>query len=357
MQHPLQPGYDNNNNPSTDDDAYLAIGWDDTNSPPPTDIDACYCWFGKYPISTWTDVFTDPSDVALESYNNYPWRTNWSRAARQSEADVPTELLMKRQGLAAEREGNFAEAAGIYRQALAEHPTSRRAHRLVGRAFVSMAESGASREEIEAFFRPYAEGNAEEVHPLVIDAAQEHLRQAKARFGDYTGAMTDYRAVAEDASLSLGRRLQAWLEVASLARLAGNEDARAEALAIVLRDGAGTDYEDIVLANYTDTAEPEAAEEDTAATVISGLQASPNPFNPTTTLHYSLDAPGAVRMAVYNAAGQLVRTLVNAEMAAGAHSVAWNGADDNGRRVASGVYLIRLTTPGATHTTRVTMTY
>jgi hypothetical protein len=71
----------------------------------------------------------------------------------------------------------------------------------------------------------------------------------------------------------------------------------------------------------------------------------PNPFNPTTTIKYSIADRGQVSLKIYNAAGQLVRTLVNEEQApqAGGFSKVWNGLNDRGQSVASGVYFYQLT--------------
>jgi len=68
----------------------------------------------------------------------------------------------------------------------------------------------------------------------------------------------------------------------------------------------------------------------------------PNPFNPVTTLAYSLPQAGATELAVYNGRGQLVKTLVNEPQTAGDHTALWSGKDDAGRAVASGVYFARL---------------
>lgn len=68
----------------------------------------------------------------------------------------------------------------------------------------------------------------------------------------------------------------------------------------------------------------------------------PNPFNPSTTISYYLPQNAAVRLTVYDAAGQAVRTLVNRQQAAGEHPVSWDGRDDAGRAASSGVYLYRL---------------
>jgi hypothetical protein len=76
----------------------------------------------------------------------------------------------------------------------------------------------------------------------------------------------------------------------------------------------------------------------------------PNPFNPSTAITYELPAPGHVTLTIYNPLGQQVRTLVNATRAAGIETVTWNGADDAGRRVASGVYFYTLNDGHVTRT-------
>jgi len=68
----------------------------------------------------------------------------------------------------------------------------------------------------------------------------------------------------------------------------------------------------------------------------------PNPFNPSTTISFSLSAPEHVSLAVYDITGRKVRTLVSGPMSAGAHSVVWNGRDSTGNAVASGPYFSRL---------------
>lgn len=77
------------------------------------------------------------------------------------------------------------------------------------------------------------------------------------------------------------------------------------------------------------------------------LAARPNPFNPATTLSFRLAVRGDVRLTVHDARGRRVRTLVDAPLAAGDHSVEWDGRDAAGRSVASGVYLARIATTAA----------
>jgi len=76
------------------------------------------------------------------------------------------------------------------------------------------------------------------------------------------------------------------------------------------------------------------------------FQNYPNPFNPTTLIRYQLSAvrgrPSAVTLRIYNIAGQLVRTLVDAHQPPGVYRGSWDGKDSLGHDVASGVYLCRL---------------
>lgn len=70
----------------------------------------------------------------------------------------------------------------------------------------------------------------------------------------------------------------------------------------------------------------------------------PNPFNPETQINFSLARASQVDLSVYNVLGRKVTMLINDHMAAGEHSVEWDGTDYTGRTVASGMYLYRLTT-------------
>ncbi len=70
----------------------------------------------------------------------------------------------------------------------------------------------------------------------------------------------------------------------------------------------------------------------------------PNPFNPSTTISFTLPRGGDASLTVYNIAGQKVRTLISGFTAAGTHSAMWNGRDDSGRMVSSGVYIAHLRT-------------
>ncbi len=75
----------------------------------------------------------------------------------------------------------------------------------------------------------------------------------------------------------------------------------------------------------------------------------PNPFNPETRIRFDLPAnasTGDVTLEIFNAAGQKVRTLLNRSLESGSYTALWDGRDDHGNTVSSGVYIYRLSTPG-----------
>jgi hypothetical protein len=72
------------------------------------------------------------------------------------------------------------------------------------------------------------------------------------------------------------------------------------------------------------------------------FQNYPNPFNPATVISWQLAVGSHVELVIYNLLGQRIRTLLNSRQSAGSHQVQWNGRDDNGEDVASGIYVFRL---------------
>ena len=76
------------------------------------------------------------------------------------------------------------------------------------------------------------------------------------------------------------------------------------------------------------------------------LAPHPNPFNPVTTLSYTVAAPVRVTLRVYDVNGRVVRTLADEERAAGEHAVQWDGTTDGNTPAASGVYFVRMETDG-----------
>jgi len=72
----------------------------------------------------------------------------------------------------------------------------------------------------------------------------------------------------------------------------------------------------------------------------------PNPFNPVTSIRYALPVKSVVKLELFNILGQRVQTLVNEERPAGYHLVQWNGVDESGNSLGSGVYFVRISARG-----------
>jgi len=83
----------------------------------------------------------------------------------------------------------------------------------------------------------------------------------------------------------------------------------------------------------------------------------PNPSREGTRLEFVIVRPGPVTVDVFDASGRRVRRLLATRLAAGSHTVAWDGEDDRGERVGSGLYFVRLRSDGAQATRRVVRTY
>jgi hypothetical protein len=81
---------------------------------------------------------------------------------------------------------------------------------------------------------------------------------------------------------------------------------------------------------------------DSPAQRIGSLQLYPNPANPGATIQFALSSPSHIKMTIYNTLGQRVRTLSEEDRPAGISRVIWDGKNDRGIPVASGVYFVRL---------------
>ena len=86
-------------------------------------------------------------------------------------------------------------------------------------------------------------------------------------------------------------------------------------------------------------------EDEEVSSPIGGFRLSqnyPNPFNPETEISFSLSERASVSLAVFNVFGQKVRELIHATLPAGSYRVSWDGTDDGGNKLASGLYFCRL---------------
>ncbi len=84
-----------------------------------------------------------------------------------------------------------------------------------------------------------------------------------------------------------------------------------------------------------------------------GIGAYPNPFNPETTITYSIPEAGLAKLTIYDAMGRSVKILVAEDKSAGAYTTIWHGRDDNGADVSTGVYFARLEAAGQVRSMKI----
>ena len=82
---------------------------------------------------------------------------------------------------------------------------------------------------------------------------------------------------------------------------------------------------------------------------------APNPFNPETAFHFHLNQAGRIHLTVYDVKGHRVRDIVHEEFAAGDHTLNWNGRNNSGRNMPSGVYLVQLNGPDGVFTRKIAL--
>src|SRR3972149_409666 len=114
-----------------------------------------------------------------------------------------------------------------------------------------------------------------------------------------------------------------------------------------------------------DFGEPLGVEDNPSAAVplrFTLAQNYPNPFNPTTTipfkvgsLKFGVGRPLPTSLKIYNILGQLVRTLVDEEKAPGNYKVVWDGKDNSGKEVSSGIYFYQLKTKDFTSSKKMVL--
>ncbi len=111
----------------------------------------------------------------------------------------------------------------------------------------------------------------------------------------------------------------------------------------------------IYIENFQPTALSVSSSETAKPAAFGLLGNYPNPFNPSTTIRFSLPSAGIAELVVYNIAGQKIRELTAGRMEAGTHSVVWNGRNQQGNTVSSGVYIAQLKMEGKVESRRMTL--
>lgn len=119
----------------------------------------------------------------------------------------------------------------------------------------------------------------------------------------------------------------------------------------VTQDNVTVTADQITIVNFT--LETVSNSDPANSPQLTRLASQPNPFAGDTRISWSLDKGCHVALEIYNLKGQKVRALLDADLSKGEHSVAWNGLDDHGRQLGSGMYLARIHWAGEARTTRL----
>jgi hypothetical protein len=88
---------------------------------------------------------------------------------------------------------------------------------------------------------------------------------------------------------------------------------------------------------------------------IKFLKNYPNPFNPETTISFEISESGKTEVEIFNVKGQKVKTLLNENLEFGSHSIVWDGRNDKGEQVSSGMYFYRISVNGNQKTSKMLM--
>lgn len=100
---------------------------------------------------------------------------------------------------------------------------------------------------------------------------------------------------------------------------------------------------------------PTANEDMVAPVIVSRISNYPNPFNPNTRITFATSKDAELNVKIYNIKGQSIKNLVNGNVKAGSHTLEWNGTDDNGKPVTSGIYLVKVQGNGYLQSHKMTL--
>ena len=321
-------------------------------------IYAKYNYWGSDPPDT--EKFYPDADSVL--YDPYCENSHCSGGKPVALREAVLESERVEEARQAEREGEYAEAIEIYREILQSGEDERN----VKQAVVGLARAaGALGSGFEAVISELASIAAQHPSGKVRRKAAAQWRLALVADGQYDAAIQAYEEVMA-AGETLTDRLAAQTAVGEIYLTFLQDEAKARAmLEPILEDYPGhpeayaawmvlLDVEEGVPPPkaLVEPAEEAAAEEPCEVT----LETAPNPANPAIMIKFSLPQAMRAELAVYDVLGRKVRRLVPEQVRlSGQHQVSWDGQDEHGRTVASGVYLVRLTANATAYVRKVTM--
>jgi hypothetical protein len=187
----------------------------------------------------------------------------------------------------------------------------------------------------------YLTGNENNIHGLNIKLAMgDDLTPENIRKGDIWSDMDFFMYTNEEgileitgATLGNGTTIAGDGQIAEIEFTMSGENTMTDFAEVIARDVTNQDI-DIILNPITGISGSYSTE--------SNLSTYPNPFRSTTTITYTVEEPGMVRLMVYNHNGQVVRTLSEEMQSAGEHTIRWDGCDEKGTALPTGIYFLHI---------------
>ncbi len=318
-------------------------------------INAEFNWWGTDPPDP-AVLFSPSSEV---DYVPYETELIPKPVALAREVSLQEERLI--QALLAEENRQYDVAVGHYDQLLLESFEVEMVERAADGLFRAALHRGTDLSSVISRFEALASSHpSASVRRKVVAL----WRQALVADGQYNAAIAAYEQEMTEAE-DFDDRLSAQKSLGEVYMYYMKDETRArQLLEPILRDypnhpvayGAW-----MVLLDVEDLPPPPAGREasqpiasaSTASGASSdiGLETSPNPFNPSTTIRFQLPETVRVQLSIYNLLGQRVQELLPEELQpAGEYAVIWNGQDESGQLVASGMYIVQLNINERTYT-------
>ena len=234
----------------------------------------------------------------------------------------------------------YEVAQNYITQIIEESPTAIEAEVALSFLLVVTKEAGL---ELDAVM-DYVDNIEDESLRLKLLETRARVNVLRANYSD---AVADYETIINDPDVEEIARLLVELEQAYIYMLLAESNSRSILPKSTRSPKDYQEYAEIqkeILANLLQL--NSNSEENNEEMIYDVLQFSatnyPNPFNPETRISLTLPNDSNVRLEVFNVKGQKVKTLLNQNMNKGNHNVIWNGSDDNGSKVSSGIYFYRV---------------
>ncbi|MDP8211137.1 MAG: right-handed parallel beta-helix repeat-containing protein [Candidatus Stygibacter australis] len=250
-------------------------------------------------------------------------------------------------GLIAESEGDYETAKDYYMQSIAENPDDIEAIWSANR-LINCLDTESEYIELQDYF---SELSAQYPETKLSETINLENTFCNRLMGDYQSAITEYEVLLDD-ELTFIDSIYTELDIVYTYLEASSGGTRAAInftnLERQLNSIEQAKEKEQSLWSLLNNQSKDGGIYSPEVTGIELFQNFPNPFNPTTTISFSLPENSVIEFSIYNIKGQKVKKLLSGDFDKGIHSVIWNGEEENGKLAGSGVYFYRLNVDGKT---------